>query len=743
MKRTGPFVIPLLFSLFILAGCISPEEREANAARRAGDWHGAAQWMRRLARRLPDDSDVEKKWRSTADKAAGISFREIDRQLGRGDLTEAERSAETAIYHAPENRTHLQRLTDLYSLRREKKDDVRRAREAMERGDWVGALAQLESLQAFTPTFPEIGPMSAETVRENYKIAMREGERFLKITDYERSIHYFDKALTLVARDEKALERKATAVDRQAARMKAHEAEALFKEKHYRAALDRAKAAVRLHPESTFLQAVLLEAYRLSAEDCIGRCKSALKENRRHEALSAIEEAVGLKVPQRRLSEEAALLHERITKELAGGYMARGIRMKQKGYYGAAWIHFKLAGHIRPGFSGLKALLMQTETLLNLRKEYRMLVIDPRDGGHTAPGSSRLLGAFIRKTLDKERRVAIRTCTAGEMDGASIGAIGLPPDGILKGTTERLWIETGKPVIEKARATYIAGKVPELNPQVEFAKQMWENSKRAVPGTEQALQQARDNFNKRKAKIQNLQNQYNQVQAQPYNFRDMRAVQARNSRLSWLQNQLNMERSFLIIESTTMIAAQASLQQAHQNVQNKLNSYLSQPPYIFVPKQKTYVYDKTRVDVKVTGAATFRLKDCASGQTSPPLPVTTGFMLRDTIVAAFSRAGIKEDPYEVPEDGKLLEKAAADLARKLADKVFKQVLDNNFRLLVRAGKERKQNNTPGELHYLVIAWQRRATLSPQVRKLVRERVKELTGFDLEEGGRKMKSGKKL
>ncbi|MBI3856743.1 MAG: hypothetical protein HY293_13730 [Planctomycetes bacterium] len=187
-----------------------------------------AEWaLRAEAARNPGDAALQARWKEARTKAAADSFAKIEAALKSGDLPAAERRSEVAVFYVPENAEYRRRFGEVRALRRDVREQIRQADEAMRRRDWVRARRILEPIGTYQASFPQIGQMWPIVAKENFGIALREGERFMKVQDYEESRAWYEDALKLFPDDADARAKWKTADNRARARVLAHEAEEL------------------------------------------------------------------------------------------------------------------------------------------------------------------------------------------------------------------------------------------------------------------------------------------------------------------------------------------------------------------------------------------------------------------------------------------------------------------------------------------------------------------------------------
>ena len=697
---------------------------------RAGNYDHAEALLRAMVARDPDAA-LRAKLQQTQAAAAQAHFSRIDELVGAGDLAEAEIEGESAVYYQPEEASYRLRLAELYALRRDTEREIAEVRRSMDEGDWLGARERVEPLLLYVTTFSELEELKTEILRESYNLQMREGTRFLKITDYETSVTHFERALSLFPDDQSAHLGVKTARERLAARGVARDARELLSRGELENGLREAQKAQELHPESTYIESVVAEAYRQNMVAYLERESKAYQEGRRHAAFDWAVRAARLEAPQRTLRERALARRAFLQKELAAAYLAAGVAREKAGLVGAAWTYYRLGTSLAEDFFGLKERLEATSHHLEGKSHYRLVVVRPAEGERTAPDASARVAGAVREVLATALGAGVQVYSHTEVTGALMSDSGLPLDAAVTGVLEEFWIEAEPPRLTSMNKRYVSGRVPTLNPRVERNKTVWENMKDSIPEAQKNLQNVQAEVQKREADVKTREDALKAFDSRAGAVSDpAQQAQLQNDRsrldreLSQAIEQLTFQRGLLIMARSTADGLEGDIEQALQN-------YLREPPYVFAPKERSFSFQEASVQVNGTAKAVFTLKDYAAGEEHARLEVRTTFQVRDTVVAGYDAAEIPEDPYDIPNDDELLDRLASEVAGELAMQLASQIKGRTSLLIQRARREGEAGNFDEELHYLVTAWQSRVSLNESEVAGLRARVLDLSGLDLE------------
>ncbi len=725
---------PLALALALaITSCTGPKSSEAETALAAGDYDRAATIFGAASRRRPKDAALRSKWIAARSKAASVHAANIDSLVKDGNLDAAELQTETAVYFHPEKVEYRRRLARLRGVRRGLREQVRLAGRAIARKDWLAARGRLEPMRAYSATFAEIGKMWNVVAGENYKIDMREGLRNLKITRYSKAEKHYLDALELFPGDKAAAKQLKTARNRARARLLAHEAEKLVRARRWGEAVPKGRKALELHPESPYVKSVLGEALRLTALDLLAREGKAHKAGKLRASYVLLLSAKKLKPPQRKLKERIANRHGIVAKEIAARYLAHGIRMEKAGLHGNALVHYALANRVWPNFKGVRERAKLASAKTASRSVYRLLVMPAAEAKKVAPGGGRLVSAALRSTFAKKFGKLVKVYSPADMKGKCLRETGLAPNGILGGKVEVLWVSTVGPIATRQTVRYVAGKVPTLNSEVERSKSAWEQAQAQLPKYQQAVVKAEQNHKPYLVAVQRAQADYNRASALPAN--SFQQQLHRQNQMNNANNRLMRARNAANASQMTVMLQKSALQTAQRDVENKLNHYLSRPPYVYVPKYRNYTYTVATFKTTATARALLRCRDLTSKASWGPHGLQTGYIFSDRIVAGFSQAGIKADGRNTPADSVLLGNVAGQLAGKFAEKIAPKVKAHGRIPYERALQERKKGNGRTELHYLALAWFAGSARDDKAKSSVSARIAELSGLTLE--GEKM------
>ena len=725
MKKSCAFLVAAL-----LAGCSGQRFREADERVRASDFDGAVRLLNSLAASRPGDTAVRSKLRQVSQRAGEHHAETTVGLVTSGDLDAAVLAAETAVYFDPDEAAHRSRLSELLALRRKSKEDVRQATVAVEQEDWFAAERLLSPIRVYEPTFPEIATLSKATRRGNFDIFLREGQRFLKLKDYDRSVAYFERALAVLPEEADASQGLETASRRKQARALAAEARKLLNAGDLLSALEKAQQASELHRGGKYVGAVLKESYRQATLDFLDRERRATEAGRPVEALGWAERAVALEPPQRQLKERAASRQLILSKQLAARHLRQGIAQEKQGLHGAAWVEYKVAASIREQFTGVAERLREATAKLEQDRVQRVVVLPPKEAPRAAPGAGKLVAAALRTALRDVMPTGVSLHSPEELAGDRLVSSGTHPDAVVHGEVRELWLTSQRPRIHRSTRRYEAGRVPALNPQVERQKAQWESMKQQVPQVAQQVATAERNARQYEAEVTRLQQTYDQEAQRPYNYQDVNAMMERQRRMNQIEGPLRQARQNLALAQAGLYMAQSTHQQTQSSANRLLEGYLTQPPYVFSPLDRTYQVEAVTFEVDATAQATFRVKDFVLNRWLEPRTAKARFSTPDSVVAEYRRANVQGDPYNMSSDHELLERLADRIAQPAAKALGDQLRGRGARLVERAAQEQKSGNTDAEIHYLVRAWQDRTTLDAGQTDEILHRVKELTGFDL-------------
>ncbi len=201
--------------------------------------------------------------------------------------------------------------------------------------------------------------MWEQTARENYRIDMREGLRYLKISDYDRAQEYSLDALKLMPGDVPAEKQLRTTRDRAKAQELAMTARGLIEQQDYVNAVKNARQALALHSESSYIDSVLDESLRLAVEEVLAKEQEVYTQGDLRQSYLWLLEAQQLQPRQRKLCERIDNRYGIVTKEIAAHYLVHGLELEEAGYYGAALLYYSLAREIRPNFENLDVRLRE------------------------------------------------------------------------------------------------------------------------------------------------------------------------------------------------------------------------------------------------------------------------------------------------------------------------------------------------------------------------------------------------
>ncbi|MBI3856742.1 MAG: hypothetical protein HY293_13725 [Planctomycetes bacterium] len=439
--------------------------------------------------------------------------------------------------------------------------------------------------------------------------------------------------------------------------------------------------------------------------------------------------ARALEVPQEGLRAEIEARDGIASREVAAKLVAAGLKEEQAARVGTAWIYHSLASRVQPGFTGVKERLEQTSARVAARAVYRIAVLPAAEGRKTAPGSGELLSRAVRDALGTTFSGVVRGYAPMDLQGSLLRETQQPPDALLGGTVDEAWLESPAPKIERLTTRYESGKVPNLNGNVERLKERWEQSQAQLPESARNVAESEKRRAAVQADLNRAQAEYNGIAArqvttlQQQQQRDF-DLQASGNRVQQAQQKM----LFQELETQTMKATHVVIE---KDIQDKLDAYLAEPPYVFEPVYRDYVYEKALFEVRATLAARITLRDLASGEAPAETPAAASFTVQDTVIAPFPEAGIAGDPVEIPKDPELLERLAREAAKDLCSKLDGPLRRHGERLLARAAKERTRGDAAAELHYLALAWHARSTVEEARRKELAARVKEISGLDLE------------
>lgn len=697
----------LLFSLGLLlawSGCSSPKTSEVDATLAAGDYDGAARMLRPYALKKTDDAKLQERWDSVRAQASQQHIAQLADLIQAGDLDAAELAVEQAIYFSPENTDYRHQLVQLHEIRRGLSEQIRLVASSMQRHDWLSARSRLEPMLPYSVTFLELVGLWEQTAQENYRLDMREGLRHLQISDYEQAEQYYRDALQLIPQDPNAEQQLTTTQNRSKAKNLTLTARDMIKEQDYVNAVKTSRQAVALHPESQYIQSVLKESLRLATETLLTQENAAYTAGDLRQSYLLLLAAQEMEPSQRKLREQIENRLGIVTKEIAAHLLVHGIKLEKSGYYGASLLYYWLAHQVRPSFEGVDLRIKEVENKAAQRTTYRLLVMPTSEGQMVAPGGGTLMAQAIMKQLQSQYPTLLKVYSLAEMAGTTLRDTGLPPDGVLSGHTETLWLNTPAPVQTTQSVHYVSGTVPALNPEVERSKAVWQAAQQALPQYQQNLANAEKEYQEAQAKLQNAQNSNN--------------------------GQLNQARILAATCLMTQTLAQAALQNAQKDVEKKLNYYLSRPPYVDVPQYRDYDYVISQFTTHGTATTKIQWKDYSSNVTLGPWTLESALKFDDTVVAGFPPAGIKEDLKDTPDDPNLLQHLTETTSKKLIDPIDASITTHGTLPLSRARKERNSGNTDPELHYLVLAWYARKTLTPTQRQEIQNRIVSTTGLSI-------------
>lgn len=729
----GGIASTLLAIVLSMTGCFGPSVRDAEELVEAGRLDEAENLMRWLVQREPDDSTLEKQWREVSRQAAEAHFQPVEELIAEGKLHEAAVEVETAIYYNPTDQNYRAILSSLHRLHRETRQRMELVRAAAKEEDWHGAKRLLDPVLLYRDTFPELDQMHEEVRRGNFDIYLREGKRFLTVSDYEQSRLYFEKALEIFSEDDEAINGLEASRARSQARGIAHEALTLLGEAKHMPALAKAKEAADLHPESEYVEAVLTECYRRATLDCLAREEDAYLAGRPHVALDWLDQAVEIDPPQRQLRERIRARHDTVTKELAALYQKTGIQNERQGRMAGAWVSYRVAASLDPDLKGLSERLQRSHDAVEPRSIYRVVVLPAGQQERTTPGAGERLEKALRSQLAEAGLDGVRFYSHRDVDGERLRETGERPDAVLAATLESFWLESKDPRLEDKSRVYVAGHVPELNPGLAQTRERWEQSQSEVPAAARVQEQAGASLKQQAEEVRRLQEAYDQAAGQSAPSGDVEAVLARQQELKRLEDDLRGSITAQRLAEEKLSETTRAREAAEAAAQRDLETYLAESPYEFAALERTYAFQEATVEVEAVARATFRLKDFALVSPLEPVPVDAKIELRDALVAPYPRANVPGDAVDLPGDEVLLTRLAERLAGKAVNELRDLLSEAATRRVERADVEAEGGDAFAAIHFLTLAWQVRNSLSAEERDSVRLRVRRLCGLDLENG----------
>lgn len=694
-----------------------------------GGPEGTEWTLRSEAALHPEDRALQQKWKESRSRAAADRLAKIDGAIQAGDLQAAERHAEVAVYYAPDDAAARRRLGEIRTLRRDVREQIRLADESIRRSDWVRARRFLEPIAGYKTTYPQLAEMWPAVAKENTAFAMREGERFLKVMDYEESRAWFEDALALTPGDAAATGKRQLAADRARARVLAHEAEDHLAAGQFDEAVVRARDAAKLHGDSPYVRSMLEETLRRTALEYLDLERKSRAAGQLREALSAVRRAHALDVPQEGLWAEIDARNGIAAKEASAKLVAAGRLEERSGRAGAAWVYYSIAARIQPAFPGVQERLGQAAARAASRAQYRVVVLPGAEGLKTAPGSGELFAAAIREAIGTTFSGAVWAYGPGDLRDSVFKDSKLPPDGALGGKLDEAWLSSGPPKIERLSVRYESGRVPKLNGNVEALKEKWEQSQAALPPSAKNVAESEQRLAAARADRDRAQADHDETSgraaATPQEQEQKTAdLQKSSARLQQAREKMAQQ------ESETRAAREAHVA-IEREIQGKLDAYLAEPPYVFEPIFREFPYEKALFETRATLAARLALRDFASGESSGETAVKASFAVEDTVIPSFEEAGLKGDPVDMPKDADLLSRLVREGALDLCAKLETALRRHGERLLARAARERAAGFAAAELHYLALAWHARAALEENRRAELIARVRECSGLDLE------------
>lgn len=690
------------------AGCVTPSLAEAERATAAGAHERAELILRQHAAKHPEDAALQARWHDARAQAAAASFTAIDPLVEAGDLDAAERAAEVPVYLEPDSEAYRAKFAAVRLLRRDIRERIRAADEAGAAGDWLRARRLIEPVRKFQVTFEALGPLWDRIALANHAIALREGERHLVLRDYAGAAGWFADAVALRPGEPTALARQQVATDWQRARALAHEAEALTGTGALPEAVAKAREAAQLHAESRHVQAVLREAVRLAHRDHLARSTEAERAGDLRTALRWALRLRELDAPQQALREEAAARWTVLTGLAAARYLAAGIAEERRGRYGAAWCYYRVARALRPKFPGLPARLSATAEQLAARTTYRVLVMPLDARGWVVPGGGGLLADGVRAAIGATFGGRVQALGPADCAGGRVRATGLPPDAVIRGATDRLWVATPDPEIRRAPVDYVAGQVPALNDRVEQLKAAWDDAQARVPEAERLVPPAQRDYERYRADHDRAVAERDRIGARRTS--DPRE-QVRNSN-DWQAASGRVQSAALVMNIALLAleTAKAGVRQRQDQAEQLMQAYMAEEPYVMVPLRARYVAETAVVHTTVSARASVTLKDFAGETVSEPVRVEDAFTLSDGVRVAFPEAGVEADPYAIASDRELLGRMAQRVGEAVVRGLHDRLAANATGLLARAAREATRGDRAGELHYLALALHARHAL---------------------------------
>jgi len=689
--------------LVIAGGCTGPTRGQADQAYAAGDVDRAAWLYRQLAADESAAPDLRARAQTVSHEAAQQHADRIPELREAGDLVSAERAAEWAIYHRADHAPYQRTLAELRRSQRGLERRIRAVEASMAKADWLRARERIEPLMVYAATFPELDSLWRTVARENHRIAMGEGERFLTLHDYGRAESYFADAADLLPESDTARTRLQVARDRLRARDLAQQAATAIDAGHHVQALAAAREAVALHQDSRHAQAVLADVLRRSAHHHLERAAAAEAKGDWRSALRAAEAGRALEVPQQGLRRRVEITALRARKHLAAAYLARAITAEERGLYAAAWLWAETASRIHAELHGLAAVHARNATRLAHHKRYHLVVMRFAGAGpRLAPGAAGLAAEELRKALVGELSEDVAVHTRAELDeDHRIAGTDLPPDAIVRGTLRELWLSAGEPQVTRRSTRYVAGHVPDINPELARSKQRWETAQARIP------ELAREAEKKQRARDQVAarRNQAGRELDAAYDMpigNTIAEMNARNRAINQRSAILNQVKNEHLMAEFSYQTAEAAHATAVREADELMRAYLATPPYIDVPLEQHYTYDEVVITVNGSAQASVLIAETASGRrwSVAPEPRAT-VQEQDRLVEAFPEAGIAGDGVDMPADGVLLRRLCTDLARDAVEQIAPVVRSASDRLLERA---RRAEHPDVALHWRVLAW---------------------------------------
>ncbi|MGE0711410.1 MAG: hypothetical protein AB7N76_30200 [Planctomycetota bacterium] len=722
--------LPLLLLALAASGCQATwAEWDGDEAAEEGRFEAAVDGYR-TALALDPLADVASKLGAAKAGAAKARHAAALELIQAGDLDRALASLEWAVHYDAVPELYRKALTELRARRRQLGDGLRRARQAVERQDWLRARRLLAPLQRFQATAPELAELGQRADQALVALYRQEGRRYALLGEHPRAAELLSEAAAIdaaVAGPELAQSRA-----RAAAAAAADLAAAALAKGELGPALDRAREAAQLDPLARRSKAVLGEAQRRAVLAWLGAAERAADPR---VALRDVLAAERVQPSQRALGERIVKRRETWEQTLAARYLAQGVTHERAGRWGASWLLYELAHALQPGFAPLTPRRAAVARVLQAQQTYRLVVLPfETPQGEVAPGGGALLATALRGALAaRHPQAQVQVLGHEQLQGQVVAGLGLPPNAVVRGATRRLWIDTTTRGVPRA-LEYAAGLVPQLNGRVEQKKAAWEGIQRDLPRLQQDTAKLQRDAEQKQRAAQQADADYRRAEQQLFPFGQQMTPAERSRRQMELQryrdrrDQANQAATFALGLSIT---SQALLRSQQNGAAQRLQDYLQEPPYVDVPLRRTYRFEWRELTQVVHAEAAVALHELSLGGQLGSWTSWAKVEEKDGMSAAFPPGGLQEDPLRLTAPGDFLSQGAARLAQELLPKLEGQLAHWASFALRRARGARGAGRGDDELHWLAVAWWQRGPggLSPEDQGELRARIRDLTGWD--------------